>query len=263
VAERARDWVRLDVAGGVATIRVDRAPTNLLSTAVLAEVAAAADEVAARGDVAACVLTGGPTVFAAGADVAELARWSHGECVRRSRSLQAAVGAVARIPQPTVAAVAGLAIGAGCELALGCDLRIAGDNARLGQPEILLGLVPVAGGTQRLARLVGPARAKDLVLTGRTVDAGEALRLGLVDRVVAPDDVEGAAHSWARGFVGGPALALRAAKECVDLGLGTDLATGLEIERQAFTALFGTADARAGLASFVESGPGRATFTGS
>lgn len=257
------DWVRLDVVDAVATIRLDRPPTNLLSTAVLAEVAAAAGEVAARSDVAAVLLTGGPTVLTAGRDVAELARWSHAECVRRSRPLQDAVGAVARIPQPTVAAVAGLAIGAGCELALCCDLRIAGDNARLGLPEILLGLVPAAGGTQRLARLVGPARAKDLVLTGRTVDADEALRLGLVDRVVAPDDVEPAARSWASGFVGGPALALRAAKECVDLGLGTDLGTGLEIERQAFTALFATADARAGLASFLESGPGRAEFTGS
>jgi enoyl-CoA hydratase/carnithine racemase len=259
---RVADLVRLDVEDGVATVRLDRPPVNALCAALQDELRGVADEVALRADVAAVVVTGGPTVFAAGADVREMAGWSHAEVVRRARSLQDAFTAVARLPMPTVAAVAGYALGGGCELALCCDYRVAGDNARLGQPEILLGLLPAAGGTQRLARLIGPARAKDLVLTGRHVDADEALRIGLVDQVVAPDDVEAAARAWARRFVGGPALALRAAKECVDLGLGVDLATGLDLERQAFGALFATSDAAAGMASFVESGPGRATFTG-
>jgi enoyl-CoA hydratase/carnithine racemase len=256
------DLVRLSVADGVATVRLDRPPVNALCAALLDELHAVADEVASRPDVAAAVVTGGPTVFAAGADVAEMARWGQADLVRRGRAAQDALTAVAGLPVPTVAAVAGYALGGGCELALCCDHRIAGDNARLGQPEILLGLVPGAGGTQRLARLVGPAHAKDLIFTGRFVGAEEALRIGLVDRVVAPDDVEAEAHAWARRFVGGPALALRAAKECVDAGLGADLATGLDLERQAFAALFATRDAAAGMASFLDSGPGRATFTG-
>ena len=217
---------------------------------------------AARSDVAAVVLTGGPTVFAAGTDVAELARWSHAECVRRSREVQDAAGAVARIPQPTVAAVAGMAIGAGCALALCCDRRIAGDNARLGFPEILLGIFPGGGGTQRAARLIGPSRTKDLIYTGRMVKADEALAIGLVDEVVPADEVYTRAVAWAKQFTAGPALAYAAAKAAIDNGLDTDLRTGLDIESALFAGVFATDDAKAGTASFVENGPGKATFTG-
>jgi enoyl-CoA hydratase/carnithine racemase len=158
--------------------------------------------------------------------------------------------------------VTGYALGGGCELAMCCDLRIAGDNAKLGQPEILLGIIPGAGGTQRLPRLVGPARAKELIFTGRFVGAEEALHIGLVNRVVAPDDVYSEAMALARTLATGPAYALRAAKEAIDRGLEADLDTGLEIERVQVSALFATEDRAVGMASFIEHGPGKAEFTG-
>ena len=157
-------------------------------------------------------------------------------------ALQAAFTAVARIPKPVVAAVTGYALGGGCELALCADFRVAGDNAKLGQPEILLGIIPGAGGTQRLPRLVGPSRAKDIIFTGRFVDADEALRIGLVDQVVAPDEVYRPRASWRPGSSSGAAYALRAAKEAIDRGLDADLDTGLEIERLQFAGLFATED---------------------
>jgi enoyl-CoA hydratase/carnithine racemase len=169
---------------------------------------------------------------------------------------------VAEIPKPTVAAITGYALGGGCELALCADRRVAAANARLGQPEILLGIIPGAGGTQRLARLVGPSKAKDLCFTGRFVEADEALAMGLVDDVVAAEEVYDAAVRWASQFAGGPAFALRAAKEAIDAGLGVDLETGLSIERQAFAALFATEDQTIGTRSFVENGPGKAEFVG-
>lgn len=256
------DLVHLDVDAGVGTIRLDRPPMNVLSVQAQDELAAAAHEAGTRRDVHAVVVYGGPRVFAAGADVTEMVDWSLTDAVDRSRALQDAFTAVAAIPKPTVAAVTGFALGGGCELALCCDVRVAGDNAKLGQPEVRLGIIPGAGGTQRLARLVGPARAKDLIFTGRHVTADEALALGLVDRVVAPDDVYTEARAWAAQFVDGPAYALRAAKEAVDAGLETDLATGLEIERSQFVGLFGTKDRTIGMSALLADGPGTARFEG-
>jgi enoyl-CoA hydratase/carnithine racemase len=182
--------------------------------------------------------------------------------VDRSAALSSAFTAVAKIPKPVVAAVTGYALGGGCELSLCADYRVAADSARLGQPEILLGVIPGAGGTQRLARLVGPSKAKDLCFTGRFVGAEEALRIGLVDRVVPADEVYDAARAWAGQFVNGAAYALRAAKEAIDAGLSVDLETGLQIERQQFAALFATEDRAIGMQSFIESGPGKAQFAG-
>jgi enoyl-CoA hydratase/carnithine racemase len=158
--------------------------------------------------------------------------------------------------------VTGYALGGGCELALCADFRVCAEDAKFGQPEILLGVIPGAGGTQRLPRLVGPAKAKDIIFSGRFVHAEEALRIGLVDRVVAPEQVYAEARAMVGRFVGGPAYALRAAKEAVDRGLESDLDTGLEVERLQFTGLFGTEDRRIGMTSFVEQGPGKATFVG-
>jgi enoyl-CoA hydratase len=169
---------------------------------------------------------------------------------------------IAAIGKPTVSAITGFALGGGCEVALSTDLRFCADDAKLGQPEILLGIIPGAGGTQRLARLVGPARAKELIYTGRFVDAAEALAIGLVDEVHPAAEVYERALEWARQFVGGPALALRAAKNAVDRGLEVDLQTGLDIERAEFAALFATEDRADGMASFVENGPGKAIFQG-
>lgn len=256
------EYVRLEVDDGVATLRLDRPPMNALNVAVQEEIRAAAGEAAARDDVRAVVVYGGEKVFAAGADIKEMAAMSYTDMVRRSGALQSSFSAVARIPKPVVAAVTGYALGGGCELALCADVRIAADNAKLGQPEILLGIIPGAGGTQRLSRLVGPAKAKDLVFTGRFVSAPEALKIGLVDKVVPSDEVYSAAVQWASAFATGPAFALRAAKECIDRGLEVDLETGLEIERQQFAALFATQDRDAGMTSFVESGPGKASFEG-
>ena len=187
---------------------------------------------------------------------------SYTDMVDRSAALQAAFTAVARIPKPTVAAVTGYALGGGCELALTCDFRVAGDNAQFGQPEVLLGVIPGGGGTQRLSRLIGPSRAKDIIFTGRFVSAQEALQIGLVDEVVAPEDVYAAARRRVKRYVGGPAYALRAAKEAIDHGLEVDLETGLEIERMLFAGLFATRDREIGMASFVAHGPGKAQFEG-
>lgn len=252
--------VHLEVAEGVGTIRLDRPPMNALDVATQDCLKELAEEAATRTDVRAVVLYGGEKVFAAGADIKEMQAMDHAAMVVRSRALQDSFTAVARIPKPVVAAVTGYALGGGCELALCADYRIAGDNAKLGQPEILLGLIPGAGGTQRLSRLIGPSRAKDLIFTGRMVKADEALTLGLVDRVVPAAEVYTAAHAWAARLAQGPAIALRAAKESIDAGLETDLETGLAIERNWFAGLFATEDRDRGMRSFVEEGPGKAKF---
>jgi len=256
------EFVRLEVADGVGTIRLDRPKMNAISFQVQDELRAAAQEATDRDDVRAVVVWGGQRVFAAGNDVKEMADLPYTAMVDRVDALQGAVTAVARIPKPVVAAVNGYALGGGCELALAADVRFVADDAVLGQPEVLLGIIPGAGGTQRLARLVGPSRAKDLVLTGRFVKADEALAIGLVDRVVPADDVYDAAVEWAAQFRAAAPYALRAAKECVDRGLESDLETALAIERQHFAGVFATEDAAAGMRSFVENGPGKATFQG-
>ncbi|WP_329075902.1 enoyl-CoA hydratase/isomerase family protein [Streptomyces niveus] len=252
--------VNLEVSGGVGTIRLDRPPMNALNIAIQDRLRELAAEAGRRDDVRAVILYGGEKVFAAGADIKEMRDMDHAGMVVRSRELQESFTAVARIPKPVVAAVTGYALGGGCELALCADFRIAADNAKLGQPEILLGLIPGAGGTQRLARLIGPSKAKDLIFTGRQVKAPEALALGLVDRVVPADEVYEQAHAWATRLAQGPALALRAAKETVDAGLETDLETGLALERNWFAGLFATEDRERGMRSFVEDGPGKAKF---
>ena len=262
VTSSAAEFVRLEVADGVGTIRLDRPKMNAISVQVQEELRAAAAEAAERDDVKAVVVYGGERVFAAGNDVKEMADLSFADMVARGDSVQAAVTAVAKIPKPVVAAVTGYALGGGCELALAADVRFAAEDAVLGQPEVLLGIIPGAGGTQRLSRLVGPSRAKDIIFTGRFVKADEALAIGLVDRVLPADRVYDEAVAWARQFGSAATYAVRAAKECIDRGLETDLETGLGIERQQFAALFATEDRRIGMTSFVESGPGKAQFEG-
>ncbi len=256
------EFVRLEVADGVGTIRLDRPKMNALNVQVQEEIRAAATEAAERDDVKAVVVYGGEKVFAAGADIKEMADMSYVDMVRRSGALQSSLSAVARIPKPVVAAVTGYALGGGCELALCADVRYAAEDAVLGQPEILLGVIPGAGGTQRLARLVGPSKAKDIVFTGRFVKAPEALAIGLVDKVFPAGQVYDEAVAWASRFGNSASYALRAAKETIDRGLETDLETGLEIERQQFAALFATEDRDIGMRSFVEEGPGKARFVG-
>jgi enoyl-CoA hydratase/carnithine racemase len=266
-------FVRLEVDGGIGTIRLDRPPMNALNVAMQEQIRAAATEATERSDVAAVVLYGGEKVFAAGADIKEMLDMSYADMAIRSHGLTSAFDSVARIPKPVVAAVTGYALGGGCELALTADRRVGAPTARIGQPEIKLGIIPGAGGTQRLSRLVGPAKAKDLIFTGRMVDAAEALAIGLLDEIVSVEadgdtadaEVAGAAvyaaaRAWAEQFAGGPAQALRAAKTAIDRGLDVDLANGLEIERQNFAALFATDDRRVGMSAFVDKS--RPEFTG-
>ncbi|MEP6815398.1 MAG: enoyl-CoA hydratase-related protein [Marmoricola sp.] len=256
------EFVRLEVADGVGTIRLDRPKMNALNKQMQEEIRASAAEATDRDDVRAVIVYGGERVFAAGADVKEMADMSYADMVKRSGGLTSSLSSVAKIPKPVVAAVTGYALGGGCELAMCADIRIAAEDAVLGQPEILLGIIPGAGGTQRLTRLVGPSRAKDIIFTGRFVKADEAERIGLVDKVVPAGSVYDEALAWAGQFSNAASYALRAAKEAVDKGLDVDLETGLEIERQQFAALFATEDRSIGMSSFVEHGPGKAAFKG-
>ncbi|TCP48624.1 enoyl-CoA hydratase [Tamaricihabitans halophyticus] len=256
------EFIKVEAADGIGTIRLDRPPMNALNRQVQEEIRAAAQEVSERADIRSVIVYGGEKVFAAGADIKEMEVMSYADMAERAPGLSSSLGAIAEIPKPTVAAITGYALGGGFELALCCDRRICGDNVKVGQPEILLGIIPGAGGTQRLARLVGPSKAKDIVYSGRFVAATEALSLGLVDEVVAPDEVYSAAARWAGQFQAGPARALAAAKIAIDGGLDGDLASGLRLESQVFAGLFATEDRAAGMRSFIENGPGKATFTG-
>jgi enoyl-CoA hydratase/carnithine racemase len=248
---------RLD--DGVALIRLDRPKANALSIEMLSEL-----EEAARGlhvdPPGAVVLWGGERIFAAGADVGEFG--GPDEARRVGGHFRAALDALAAVPRATIAAVNGYALGGGCELTLACDFRVAADNAHFGQPEILLGIIPGGGGTQRLPRLIGTSRAKDLVLTGRQVEAEEALRIGLVDRVVPAAEVIGAALAWAGELSRGPLIAQAFAKQAIDEGLGGSLSAGLDLEHELFGRVFATEDAGTGVRSFLEHGPGKAEFSG-
>jgi enoyl-CoA hydratase/carnithine racemase len=256
------EFVNLETADGVGTIRLNRPPVNALNEQLTAELAEAARAAEGSAEVRAVIIYGGEKAFAGGADIKQMAEASYPVAAAWSGQLQEMLSLLAGIGKPVVAAITGFALGGGLELALAADFRVAGESARLGQPEIQLGIIPGAGGTQRLPRLVGPARAKNIVFTGRMVKAAEALAIGLVDQVVPDDTVYAAAKDMVQRYAAGPALALRAAKQAIDHGLGVDLATGLEIERVQFAALFGTEDQREGMRSFLENGPGKATFTG-
>jgi len=244
---------------GVAVLRLQNGKVNSLSSEVLRQLSAAAESLTADPPGAVVVLGSG-RIFAAGADISEFAGPDEARVI--GRLFLEALNAVAAIPRVVIAAVAGPALGGGCELALACDLRVCSTGAKFGQPEILLGIIPGGGGTQRLVRLVGPARAKDLILSGRQVRAEEALRIGLVDEVVEPESLEDRVFELAAAFAAGPVQAHAIAKRVIDAGLESSLVVGLELEQDAFVEVFATDDARIGVASFLENGPGKAQFTG-
>ncbi|MGZ4730153.1 MAG: enoyl-CoA hydratase/isomerase family protein [Acidimicrobiales bacterium] len=244
---------------GVAVITLNHPKVNALSAALLAELRAVADGLKADPP-GAVVITGGDRIFAAGAEITEFG--GPVEAARIGGSFVEALDAVAAIPRMVIAAVSGYALGGGCELALACDLRFASARSKFGQPEVLLGIIPGGGGTQRLARLVGPSRAKDLILSGRQVDATEALAMGLVDRVVEPAELMETTLAYAAQLAAGAVAAQALAKHAIDAGLDGDLSTGLQIEQEAFVDSFRTEDSTVGVASFLENGPGKATFTG-
>ena len=244
---------------GVAILRLDRPPANALSVAVLGEIAEEARGLTADPP-GAVVVTGGDKIFAAGADIAEFG--GPEEAARISGHFREAFDAVADIPRMTIAAVAGYALGGGCELALACDLRVASDTATFGQPEVQLGIIPGAGGTQRLTRLVGPARAKDVILSGRRVTAGEALNIGLCDRIFPAAVLQAEARAMALSFATGAVAAHALAKRAIDAALEGSLADGLSTEQELFVQVFETDDAKTGVQSFLANGPGKAKFTG-
>jgi enoyl-CoA hydratase/carnithine racemase len=244
---------------GVAVIRLDNGKLNTISTALLARLSEVCAELAADLP-GAIVVTGNDRSFAAGAEIAEFGGPDEARTI--GAAFHDAFDALAALPRVKIAAVAGYALGGGCELALACDLRIAAENARFGQPEILLGIIPGGGGTQRLARLVGPARAKDLILSGRQLRAAEALAIGLVDEVVPGEELAERAQARAAAFAAGPLQAQALALRAIEEGLDGPLSAGLALERELFSEVFATGDARIGIASFFEHGPGKARFTG-
>jgi enoyl-CoA hydratase/carnithine racemase len=256
------EFVTLQVEDGVGTIRLDRPKMNAINEQLHGEVRAAALEAGERADVRAVVLYGGERVFAAGADIKQMSQLDDAGMSAWGRELTDSFTAVAHIPKPVIAAVTGYALGGGYELALCADFRVLGASAKIGQPEIQLGIIPGAGGTQRLSRLVGPAKAKDLIFTGRHVGAEEALEIGLADAVVPDDEVYSTAVAMARKFAAGPPLALAAAKRAIDEGLDLPIADGLALETRLFAALFDTEDQKTGMSSFLENGPGKAQFSG-
>jgi enoyl-CoA hydratase/carnithine racemase len=243
---------------GVALVHLDRPKMNALSGAVLGQIYDAAHGLH-EDPPGAVVLWGGRRIFAAGADIVEL----EGDGARSvGANFTSALGELASVPRVTIAAINGYALGGGLELALACDLRVCAEDSKVGLPEVLLGVIPGGGGTQRLPRLIGSSRAKELIFSGRQVKAPEALELGLVNRVVPADDVLESALAWAAEFARGPLVAHALAKSSVDRGLERPLAEGLTIEQEAFSAVAHTEDAGRGIASFVENGPGKATFVG-
>jgi enoyl-CoA hydratase/carnithine racemase len=251
--------VTTERVGKLAVLHIDRPPVNSLSIGLLAELREAVDHLAADLP-GAVVITGTDRIFSAGADVTEFGGTERAAEV--AGGFAAVLDAIAAMPRATLAAISGGAFGGGLELALACDFRFAAGGARLGQPEILLGIIPGGGGTQRLARLVGPARAKDLILTGRYVSAEEAHRIGLVDRVATAETLVPEAMEFASRLAAGPVVAQGLAKRAIDEGLERSLADGLSLERELFARAFATRDAEIGVRSFLESGPGKAEFVG-
>lgn len=246
------EFVRLDVDTTVATIRLDRPPANAISRQVSDELRDAVLEAGEREDVRAVVVWGGPKIFAAGADIKDMVGWGPEEIRPVVSALGDALVVLEEIPKVTIAAIEGYCLGGGCELALACDFRFAAQDAELGQPEIALGIIPGAGGTQRLPRLVGHARARELVYSGRRVSADEALRIGLVDAVTPPGEAHQAAAEVALRYAKGPTQALAAAKEAMNAAALGDIRRGLGVERDVFVGLFATEDQKEGMKAFLE-----------
>ena len=257
------DHIRLepDTDAAVATLRLDRPKVNALNGAVVDEIDAACAQLETDDTIRAVVVWGGPRVFGGGADIEDFVDWGPEEATTFSHHLNDTFLRLERLPQVTIAAINGYALGGGLELAMATDFRIAAEGALLGLPEALLGLLPGGGGTQRLTRLVGVTKAKEIIYAGGRVTAEEALDLGLVSAVHEPERVHDEALAMARRYAAGPA-SIRFAKTAILDGLHLPLAEGVRVEAERFGAAFTTHDAHTGVASFLEHGPGKATFSG-
>ena len=247
----AYENIIVETRGHVGLITLDRPDAlNALSSALMTELGEALDAFEADDAIGAIVITGSQKAFAAGADIKEMQSKTYMEAYRED--FLAGWDRIAALRKPVIAAVAGYALGGGCELAMMCDFIIAGDNAKFGQPEIMLGVMPGAGGTQRLARSIGKAKAMDLCLTGRQMDAEEAERCGLVSRVVPVDDLIDEAIKAAEKIASYSAPSVMMTKEAINRAFETPLAEGLRFERRLFHSLFATEDQKEGMAAFVE-----------
>lgn len=259
------DHLRIDEEGAddarFAVLTLDRAPVNALDDALKEDLIAAAHHLARQEHLRAVVITG-VRHFAAGDDIKEMATLDRGHAVRGLERISEATSAIATIPVPVIAAVTGFALGGGCELALAADFRVAAEDSTWGLPEVHLGLIPGGGGTQRLPRLIGTARAKRMILLGETVSAAEALEYGLVDELAPAAEVLDRARDLATELAGRAPVAVRAAKRAIDGGIDAELAVGLRLEEALFGSVFSTHDAGEGLRSFVAHGPRRARFEG-
>ena len=251
------EFVRLEVDDDVGVIRLDRPPANAIDLQVGVELGEAISEAEERSDIGALVVWGGPKLFAAGADIKAMAGWSRDQVRPSVQALGDVCDLLERIQKISIAAITGYALGGGLELALGCDLRYLADDARVGQPEIALGVIPGAGGTQRLTRLVGPGLTRHFVYTGMQLDAATAVRLGVAEVIHPAAAVFEEAVRDARAFARGPRRALAAAKRAIRAATESAGTDGMRVERDLFLDLFGTADQREGMQAFLEKRPPR------
>lgn len=260
------EFLKVDTEDSVATVRLDRPKVNALNAQLSREIGDCADALQADVEVRAVVVTGGEKVFAAGADVKEMAEANPAEVLRTvTGGLQEALTRLENVTKPVIAAINGYALGGGCEIALACDWRFVGETAQMGVPEILLGIIPGAGGTQRLPRLLGPAKAKELIFSGRFYDAQACLAMGLADKLIEGDgsaviaQAQKVAKRYAEKY---PPFALAMAKRAINNGLNCSMTDGLAIEAQSFSLCFSTEDQKIGMRTFLEEGPGKAEFIG-
>ncbi|HET7266076.1 MAG TPA: enoyl-CoA hydratase-related protein [bacterium] len=249
----AAPLVTVESRDGIVTLTMRRPEVlNALSSALCRELVAALEAVGRDPAARVLVLTGEGRAFSAGADLKERAGAAEAQIWRHNRAIFQLPLALEALPVPSIAAINGLAVGGGCEVALGCDLRWAADTAELGCPEVTRGIIPAAGGTQRLARLIGPARAMHLVLTGRRITAAEAHRLGLVDAVVPASELAPAVAETARAIAANAPLAVRAARQAIRYGLTHPFEDGLKLEGELQRMLYASDDCREGIAAFNE-----------
>ena len=244
-------YLKVSKAEGIGWLRFDRPPVNALSTALVLELSQAMDWFAAQDDVFVIVLTGEGKAFVAGADIAEMSAFTPMQARVFAQNGHRAMAKIANIEKPVIAAINGFALGGGCEIALACDIRVLADTAKIGQPEVNLGLIPGFGGTQRLARLVGPGIAKELIWTADALDANEALRIGLANKVVPADQLIPAVTEMAKKIAGKGPTAVRLAKSCINRGLDCDLGTGNAYEIEAFGVCFASKEPAEGTAAFL------------
>ncbi len=255
------ELVRIERHDAVAVIRIDRPKVNALNVQVVIELDEACAEIEGDASVRAAVLYGGERTFSAGADLKEMSEGSPDDVRARVGALQRVCDRLAALPVVVIAAINGYALGGGCELALACDFRFVAGGARLGQPEIAVGLIPGAGGTQRLPRLIGPARAKWMVLTGGFVDAEKAHEWGLADEITDGDAI-GRSLEQAAWYAKGPTVSIAAAKAAIAAATSAEMRAGLDLELDEFTKLFSSEDTRHGIETFLAEGTGKAKFRG-